>query len=339
MKTKILVVKLSSLGDILHALPTVAALQRELDAEIDWAVQPAFAGLVESFACVANVIRTPRPSDWLGYFRALRFIRRKRYDLVLDLQGLLKSAIVARAAHASRRIGPSFAREGSRFLYSELSSPLCRKRTRHAIDEIYDFLGKLSIPVPTKACFPLRLPEALPDEWGKEVASEPGPRIAIAPFSRWETKNWPAAHFSALCRLLSTRYKARLYVIGGAGDRAAAQTIVDKAGVPVANLCGKLSLLQSAALLRVCTVLVTNDSGPMHLSVAVDTPCVALFGPTSPNRTGPFGGVHIVLQGKDLPRCCPCHKRVCRLKTGVCLHSISPEMVLSAIEKKLKDTI
>ena len=333
MKTQILVVKLSSLGDILHALPVVAALQRELDAEIDWAVQPAFAGLVESFACVTNVIRTPRPSDLVGYFRAIRMIRRKRYDVVLDLQGLLKSAIVSRAARAPRVIGPSFAREGSRFFYSELSSPLCRKRSRHAVDELFDFLGKFSVPIPEKAAFPLRLPEAFPDEWGKDVANESGPRIAIAPFSRWTTKNWPAGHFSALCRLLSARYKARLYLIGGAGDRTAAQAIADEAGVPVANLCGKLSLLQSAALLRVCTVLVTNDSGPMHLSVAVGTPCVALFGPTSPNRTGPYGSSHTVLQATGLPSCCPCHSRSCGLKSGICLHSISPEMVLSAIEK------
>lgn len=334
MKKRILVIKLSSLGDTLHALPAVAAIHDAWNASIDWCVQPAFAGLVEAFTCVSRVIRTPRPSDLSGYLRTLRALRREHYNLVLDFQGLLKSAIVARAPHADRVIGPSFAREGSSLFYTELAGP--RNRQRHAIEECFDFLRKLEIPVPERPQFPLRLPEAEPDVWGPQVAREPGPRIALAPYSRWETKNWPAGHFSALLKQLYEQTHARLYLIGGKGDRAGAQAIADAAGVPCANVCGDLSLLQSAALLRACSVLVTNDSGPMHLAVATGTPCVAMFGPTLPERTGPYGPANIVLRAPSLPSGCPCRHRTCKRGDGACLRDIGPARVAAAVLQQLR---
>lgn len=182
---KVLVVKLSSLGDALHALPTVAELKAQLGAEIHWAVQPAFAPLVRRFACVDEVIEVPRPSDLRGFLRALRGIRARRYDLVADLQGLMKSALVARAAHAPRRIGPSFAREGSCLLYHELAGP--RDKGRHAIEECLDLVRHLGLALPAEPRFPLDVPDVDLDA----LAPLPGdgPRIAVAPASRWESKN------------------------------------------------------------------------------------------------------------------------------------------------------
>ena len=153
---RVLVVKLSSLGDALHALPAVAELKAQLGAEVHWAVQPAFAALVRRFACVDEVLEVPRPSDLAGFLRALRALRTRRYDLVVDLQGLMKSALVARAARAPRRIGPSFAREGSRLFYHELAGH--RDKSRHAVEECLDIVRHLGLAMPAEPRFPLDVP-------------------------------------------------------------------------------------------------------------------------------------------------------------------------------------
>ncbi|MBQ3811465.1 MAG: hypothetical protein II839_11670, partial [Kiritimatiellae bacterium] len=207
-RSRILVVKLSSLGDTLHALPAVAEIAKRLDAEVDWAVQPAFAPLVERFACVTRVVRVPRPSETRAWMRALRALHRAPpYDLVLDMQGLLKSALVARAARSPRRVGPSFAREGSSLFYTETAGP--RNRERHAVEECLDTVRALGFEPPAEPAFPLRVPDVDPDALAPELAPRPGPRIAVAPFSRWATKNWPAASFAEAIRLLAEERGAR----------------------------------------------------------------------------------------------------------------------------------
>ena len=330
-RSRILVVKLSSLGDTLHALPAVAEIAKRLDAEVDWAVQPAFAPLVECFACVSRVVRVPRPSDFRGWLRALRALRRApAYDLVLDMQGLLKSALVARAARAPRRIGPSFAREGSRLLYTEIAGR--RDKSRHAIDECFDVLRHLGIPVPAEPRFPLSVPAPDPDALDPpELASLSGPRVAVAPYSRWPSKNWPAERFAEAIRLLVQERGVRVHVLGGPGDRAGAQAILDAAGVPAANHCGAFSLVESAGLLSRCEALLTNDSGPMHLAAALGVRCVALFGPTSAARTGPYGPRHAILRAEpECPRA-PCRRRDCPLGTGACLASIPAARAVAAL--------
>ena len=329
-RSRILVVKLSSLGDTLHALPAVAEIAKRLDAEVDWAVQPAFAPLVECFACVSRVVRVPRPSETRAWARALRALHRAPpYDLVLDLQGLLKSAIVARAARAPRRVGPSFAREGSSLFYTETAGP--RNRARHAVEECLDTVRALGFEPPAEPAFPMRVPDVDPDALAPVLAGRSGPRVAVAPFSRWTTKNWPAASFSEAIRLLAAGRDARLYVIGGPGDREGAEAIVRAAGVPAANLCGKLSLVESAGLLKRCDALLTNDSGPMHVAAALGVPCVVPFGPTSPDRTGPWGRGHVVLRAPDACPLAPCRKRACPRGDGACLASISPRRAVDAV--------
>ena len=328
---RILVVKLSSLGDALHALPAVAELRDRLPARVDWAVQPAFAPLVRSFSCVDRVFEIPRPSRPREWARSLLALRRAGpWDLVVDFQGLLKSALVARAARAPRRIGPSFAREGSRLFYTELAGR--RDKSRHAIDECFDVLRHLGIPVPAEPRFPLDVPAPDPSALDPpELAGLSGPRIAVAPYSRWPSKNWPAERFSEAIRLLVRDHGARVHVLGGPGDRAGAQAIVDAAGVSAANHCGAFSLVESAGLLAHCSALLTNDSGPMHLAAALGVRCVAVFGPTSADRTGPYGPRHAVLRAEpECPRA-PCRRRDCPLGTGACLSAIPAARAVAAL--------
>ena len=327
MAGRILVVKLSSLGDVLHALPAVAELRDRLEARVDWAVQPEFAGLVERFSCVDRVVRVPRPSHFGAFLRALRALRAERYDLAVDFQGLLKSAVVAAAARCPRVIGPSFHREGSRLLYSAVAGP--RNRNRHAIDECFDVLRFLELPVPETPRFPLDIPAVDPDALAPELSGLSGPRIAVAPFSRWASKNWPAVRFSEAIRLLRDRCGARVYLIGGPGDRDGAQAVIDASGAPAANLCGRLSLIDSAGLIARCSALLTNDSGPRHLAAALGVRCVAPFGPTAAERTGPHGPGHVVLRA-PCPRA-PCRRRVCPLGTGACLAGVSAERAVDAL--------
>ncbi|MGI5869313.1 MAG: glycosyltransferase family 9 protein [Kiritimatiellia bacterium] len=329
---KVLVVKLSSLGDVLHALPTAAELKTQLGAEIHWAVQPAFAPLVRCFACVDEVVEVPRPSSFHDFLRALRGLRTRRYDLVADLQGLAKSAIVARAARAPRRIGPSFAREGSPLLYHELAGP--RNKDRHAIEECLDLVRHLGLETPAEPRFPLNVPTVDLDTLAPLAGD--GPRIAIAPASRWDSKNWPEAHFGEFARRAVENHGARLYLVGGANDAPLADRVAAAAGdgASVANLCGRLALAESLGALARCEALLTNDSGPMHMAAALGVKCVALFGPTLPGRTGPYGDRHVVLRVDGCP---PCHRRICPKDTKECLHAITPAMAEAAVFTRTND--
>lgn len=325
---RVLVVKLSSLGDILHALPAVAELHRQLPAEIHWAVQPEGVGLVELFDCVEKIFSIPRRGGPAARWRAVADLRAERYDLVVDLQGLLKSAVVSRLVRAPRRIGPSFHREGSRFFYSALAGP--RNKNRHAVEECMDLLDFLGLSRPATPFYPLRLPPA-PE--GLKPAS-PVPRIAIAPLSRWSSKNWPLEHFASLARQLYEEFKAELHITGAAADRDAAEKLRILAAVPMANHCGTHSLGQTCALLKRMDVLVANDSGPVHMAAAVGTPCVVMFGPTLPDRTGPYGEGHRVLR---LDNCPPCRSRHCLKKESICLTELPPELALRSVREVLEN--
>lgn len=323
---RILIVKLSSLGDLLHALPTAAELHRQCPAQIHWAVHSENAGLVALFSCVERILPIPR-RGWLRERRmAFASLRRESYDLVVDLQGLLKSALVTRLARTSRRIGPSFHREGSRLLYSDVAGP--RNKHRHAVEECLDVLEHLGLQRPASPRFPLRLPD-LPDGPGAAGAAL---RIAIAPRSRWPSKNWPLGHFAALARRIVDELGAELHLIGGAGDRPAAEAVIRQAGVCARNHCGEHNLGQTCALLARMDALVANDSGPVHMAAAVGTPCVVLFGPTLPDRTGPFGAGHRVLR---LGNCPPCRAKRCRRGEAICLSQLPPEQALAAVREVL----
>ena len=316
---KILLVKLSSMGDVLHALPTVAAIHDQMDAEIHWAVHPSFAGLVRMFPCVDHIIEIPRHGNLADHRNTVRHLRENAYDLVVDLQGLFKSAIVARFARAPRRIGPPFHREFSRLFYSAVPK-LVRPR-RHAIEECLDVLPLLGLSRPDTPSFPIRTPDIpLPDDGAF--------RVAIAPLSRWETKNWPLDHFAEAARMLHQERQAELHILGGAGDHDTAEELRRLAGVPMRNHCGEYDIAHSCGLLARMDCLLTNDSGPMHLAAALGTPCVALFGPTSPERTGPYGPAHTVLRSDA---CKPCRKRTCRRRDHVCLSSITPDEAVRAV--------
>lgn len=284
---RILIVKTSSLGDLFHALPTVRLLKTAFDAEIDWVVNTQYVGLVECFSDVRKVIPFPR-KDWKEKRDAFKAaLRKESYDLIVDLQGLMKSALICRMAKRSKGakiLGPSFQREGARFLYSAVVGR--KNKNRHAVEENLDILRYLEKPSgPVE--FPIQFPTV------DFPCLENKPAVVFAPCSRHEAKNWPVKRFVELGEHLD----CQIILVGSPDDAATCLKIEN--GLPegaCTNLCGKTSLLELGGVLQQADLVVTVDSGPMHMASAAGTPCLAIFGPTDPTRVGPFGDQHRVLR-------------------------------------------
>ncbi len=284
---KILVVKLSSLGDLFHALPAVHNLKVELQAGVDWVVQSEYAELVRCFRDVGRVIPFQRRAVLRSLRPFLGELRRERYDLVVDFQGLLKSALVARLARAGRRIGPSFHREGSRLFYTEVTG--ARNKARHAVEENLDIVDHLELT---------RIPVAFPVAFPAAGLQGARPFVGIAPRSRWPSKNWPAERFGELVRRLLERGPGTVFLLGGPGDVETCLAVAAVAGDTerVVNLAANTSLIEMGGVLGELDLLVANDTGPVHMSVALGTPTLVVFGPTFADRTGPYGEAHTVVQ-------------------------------------------
>lgn len=314
---KILVVKLSSFGDILHVLPTVQALKEQTGASVDWVVHPEFASLVRCFADVDRVLTFPRRHLWKEARGSIARLRETEYDLVVDLHGLFKSGVVARFARARRRIAPSYAREGSALFFGERAGRM--NRTRHAVEQAFDTLDYLGLKRPD-GVFRARL---------RPVAVElpaASPLIAFAPVSRWVTKNWPASRFAEVAKAFAASHPgAAILVLGGKGDSAVGEEIASAAPGLVRNLCGKTTIPESLEILSRCDLLIANDTGPVHMAAAVGTRCLVVFGPTRPDWTGPYGPGHRVIMRK-LP-CQPCLKRQCKRGDLACLMEIAADEV------------
>ena len=311
---RILVVKLSSLGDLFHALPAVHHLKTQLPARIDWVVQEEYVEVVRCFRDVDRVIAFPRRSFPGGAPAFLRELRREEYDHVIDFQGLLKSALVARLARGKTRLGPSFHRECSRLFYSAVAGPL--DKCRHAVEENMD----------AARYFGLRLGEFnFPVSFPRQPLGQPGPRIGILPLSRWATKNWPVESFAAAAAALQRRLNASIFLLGGPESVAACARIEKSLPNPAVNKAGALSLVETGSLLAELQLLIANDTGPMHMAAALGVPVLAIFGATDPSRTGPFGRGHRTLAA-GLP-CQPCLSRQCRYGDIRCLRAVSPEVV------------
>lgn len=284
--SRILAVKLSALGDLFHAMPVVHRLKETYGCPIDWVTQPEYVELVRCHRDVDRVLAYPRRGGAGSWRRFVRELRAERYDLAVDLQGLSKSGLVLGLARAGRKIAPSRRRELAGWFAGE-HAPSCAA-SPHALDGLCDTLRYLGIdPEPVE--YPLRFPE---------VESLPGgaPRVGVAPRSRWPAKDWPEERFVEMVERVRRGRAIQVVLLGGADDREATDRMAAEMEAPVVNLCGARTLPELGAVLRQLDVLVCNDSGPMHYAAAAGTPLVALFGPTDPARTGPWGEGHTVLR-------------------------------------------
>lgn len=325
---RLLVVKLSSMGDIANALPAVRALKERTGAAIDWVVQPEYAPLVALCPDVERIIEYPRRNLARGFGKFLRELRRERYDAVVDLQGLLKSASVAWLARGRRRVGPAWAREGAHLFYH--ARPKRRPGSRgHVVGELMDVV---ELVAPTGS---VEWPEARLDvPEAPASVRQTGPRVGLAPFSRWATKNWPSEYMAELGRRLAAEMGCRLFILGGPTDEADGARLAEEIGTAASNQCGQTDLPGLCALLKSLDLLVTVDSGPMHWADALGVPLVAIFGATDPARTGPLRQLdHVIVV--DSLECRPCHQRTCARGDLACLRDLEVRRVLEAALERL----
>lgn len=320
-----LIVKLSALGDLFHALPLAHLLKRHAGVAVDWVAQKEYCPVVACFTEVARIIPFPRCGFWRAWPAFARCLRQERYDIVLDCQGLLKSAMVARLARCDRRIGPSFHREGSRWLYDVVAGP--RDMARHAVEKNLDMARFLGVPV-DEVVFPVRFPRL-------EVTLA-HPRIGVVPVSRWPHKNWPGERFAELVRGLTAQTGGSVCVFGGAapGEGGVCAAIANAAGVRAYDMAGKTSLPALGSHIAAMDVVVTNDSGPMHMAAALGVPVVALFGPTDPVRTGPYGAHNRVVTATCA--CRPCLSRRCLRTNVMCMESIGVNEVRTTLLETIR---
>ena len=334
---------MSALGDVVMTLPTLAALKaRYPGAALDWLVEPAAAGLLAGHPALNRVFVSPRPmlkkmaaAGRLVSAKRLLVdfsldLRRTDYDVVLDLQGLLKSGLMVGLARGRRKVGFARAREGAHFFLNEKMPPYDPER--HAVRRYLDAAAYLGAAAPEPLLPYFSPPEAARQRTEALLGPAAGSGLVILnPGAKWVTKRWPLAHWQALARRLAREKDLRMVLTGGQEDAAEAEDIEKTAGPgAILNLCGRTSLPELAAILARARLMVTADTGPLHLGAAVGAGGLALFGPTRPQRTGPWGGDFEILQP---PRpCLGCLKKKCPLP---CLADLTPEMVWARLAARL----
>lgn len=333
---RLLLIKPSSLGDLVHAMPTLAALRERFpQAEVTWLVKRQWAPLVDVIAGVDHVCSVSEGfKGWLGQVPALR---RAGYDLVVDLQGLFRSGAMAWLAGCSRRVGFATAREGSPLFYTQ--RVVVPPTPMHAVDRYLLVAEALGATRPTPPRF-----EFIDRSDDRQAVDTILTRAGMAPHqvwiamnvsARWETKRWPPQHFAEVADRLSQAHGLSVVLIGGPAERPESLAVTARMRTKAIDLTGQTPVGLLPGLLRRASLLVTNDSGPMHIAAAVGTPVVALFGPTDPVKTGPYGKGHVVLS--HAVECRPCFRRDCARPVPLeCLTAVRPDQVVRAVEQHLE---
>lgn len=324
-----LIVRLGALGDVVHAIPVVGALREAFPAaRIGWIVHPRFAALLH----LVDGLDRVHPLERRSGARAIREVRRERYDVCLDLQGLLKSAAVARLSGASRVIG------FSRPLLRESAAALAYTETGgdgrgHVIDKNLSLLGLLGITASTRR-FPLRIPETPAVPCTRQILGlgADQPFALINPGAAWPNKRWPAERFGETAARLRDRLGMPSAVLWGP-DEATLAASVARASGGAARMAPQTTMVEMLALARAARVMVSGDTGPLHLAGAVGTPVVGLYGPTPPGRNGPWDPRDQVVSSHD--ECACVFKRQCTADTW-CLERVTVDAVVDAVVRRLE---
>ena len=340
---RFLIVRLSALGDIVHALPVLAAIKRARPTvEVDWLVEENYAPILALAPLLhrrvivrASTSRELPDADLfggpLGYWRAARFLRSRRYDAALDLQGLLKSAVWARASGARRVIG--FDRDHLRepLAASFYTDTVMPDASGHVMRKNLSILHALQIePGPLELSV---VPHATPEMIRTiQIAGGSDGYIVINPGAAWPNKCWPPDRFAALAKSLRDRTGLHSLVTWGPKERPLADAVSQASG-GAATPAPATSVGDLAALMRSAALVISGDTGPLHIGAAVGTPIVGLFGPTRPERNGPWEPRDEVLSRAET---CVCHhKRHC-LRGAPCVNEITVDEVLAAAERRLR---
>ncbi len=341
---RILILKPSSLGDVVHALPVLHGLRsRYPKARIDWLITSALAPLLESHDELDDLIlfdrqrfarvgRSPRVTK--EFFGLVRTLRARRYDLAIDLQGLFRTGFLSWASGAPVRIGFRNAREGAGIFYTHRAT--INDPDIHAVDRNYHVAGLLGfddVPI----TFNLALTDsecARAVELFRSVGLTGEQRVvAVVPCARWETKVWPVERFAATIDELHRRGRVRCIILGSPQEVERCGRIESACQSAPINLAGRTDFRQLTAVIGLADVVLGHDSAAMHIAVALERPLVCLVGPTNPRRTGPYRRMDDVVQLKL--DCAPCYlRRLSRCRYGHrCMEELGVETVVTAVER------
>ena len=333
----ILVVKLSAIGDVIHALPVSYAIKESFpDAHLTWVVEPPAYDLLTMDSCVDEIITFHKKEfksvgGFLTNYGPLkRQIQRRSYDAVLDLQGLFKSAAIARLAKAPVKLGMCNMRE----LSDRISRPVIGPHAQgHIVERYLDVARALGCRV-DQVMFPLAVPEREAD-LTRRIFSQAGgnmgnPYVVFAIGANWPNKRWPIEYFAELSDWLYAQRLIPVIVGGGAVDEQRAAELCAATEIPPINLVGRTNFKQLTCVLQQAQMTIGGDTGPVHLSAGVGTKTIMVMGPTDANRNGPYGQLENAI---EVERSCKyCWNRACP-KGLDCLADITVQQVQAKVEE------
>lgn len=334
MVSNILIVKLSAIGDVIHALPVASALKQLYpQCRLTWIVEKPACDLLTNHSYIDEIIvfeKAKYKSFWglLQHGNELaKQLKTKKFDLAIDLQGLFKSAAISWLSGAKERLVYCNARELSHLVGKRVCGSFSQE---HVVERYLDVVRYLGATI-KKPDFCLTITEA-EAELAIKIAAKAGldvnqAYVVLAPGTNWPNKCWPLAHFSDLANKLTANQLIPV-IVGGPSDQHLAAEISAHTNIPPIDLTGKTSLKQLAFIIQQARAFVGGDTGPMHLAAAVQTPVVALFGPTDHSRNGPYGDKNITLTVER--ECQGCWNRNCP-KNEDCLEIITANQVFEAV--------
>ncbi len=329
---RILIMKPSSLGDIVHTVPVVQAIKRQFPrSRISWFVLREYLGLVDLLDDVDETIPffrhgiTASPVNYVkSQLETIRNLRKGSFDWVLDFQGLFRSALFGYLSGARRKFGFSWKREPNKFFYNFYVNV---DRRKHALERNLGLAACLGIKVSEKDLVArFKIKEIRGINLGKEG------RVIICPGGRWRSKRWPIENYASVAKYVVEKLKKKVVVVGSREERGLGEFIAERVGKGVLDLTGRISLEELPSVLQGAEIVVTNDTGPMHLAAAMGKRILAFFGPTDPARTGPYGKNHVVLTSGV--KCAPCFKKECDKGTE-CLKTITVERATFEVKELL----
>ena len=330
-----LIVRLGSLGDVVHGIPVAAALRHEFPmSRIDWLVDPRYVELLNLVVGLDRRIPVDPRAMTRGrarqqFGKTLRELRETKYDAAIDLQGLLKSAMLARSIRAGRTIG--FPRRHlreplARLFYTDAPDP---GDATHVIYKNLALLAPLQV-TDRRVRFPLEIPRT-PTSQQMIDRLEGRDYALINPGAAWPNKQWPPGRFGAVAAAIARDFGWRSLVLWGPGEQEIAHEVVAESG-GAADISPPTTITDLVGLARQARLMISGDTGPLHIAAAVSTPVVGLYGPTRPERNGPWGLADVSLS--RVHQCSCVYERKCR-KTQRCIDDIGVEEVVSAVQRRV----
>lgn len=339
MVKEVLIIRLSSIGDVIHCTPVARSLKMSWpDCKITWLIGEVSAELLKYNPYVDEIIVWSREKfeKYLGRFEfekalamwtSLRDILSARsFHVVLDIHGLFLTGMIAKLVRSDRRIGMSQARELNSLFMTEVATP----SGPHITDKYLSVLRPLSISSVDHQMF-LAISKQ-EREFAEEFLVREGVRahervVVVIPGTTWLSKNWPTDLFAQTIQILYKDFK--IVMCGGKAEVELGRKIQQQSGVPIVNAVGKTGLLEMAALIERGAVVIAGDTGPLHIAAALMVPTVSIFGPTNPVTYAPLGPENAILVNHL--SCSFCHKVNCPKGNNLCMSSIMPKVVAEQV--------